>query len=298
MYSFESNSGYPFQLKPTRFHNDFIKLETLGKGGFGKVVKVKNRIDFRFYAIKVIPLKAKEREDILNEVRTLSGLFHMNIVRYYQSWIEDHNAILEDEEDSLSEEGFEVEKKKKGNKKDSLKPNKEDPFEKEDLIFETDPFDDSYCPSYKSEEENNKLEELDAHICWKCHNTDPWINDWEKLDLPWGEEKSNNCESCDKKQGNSNSIDSVQNQNPHTPQFLYIQMEFCEKTLKTVIQESTFVIDLFQPKDPSEICVPLKREIHHSDKNDTGNLAWKTFGQIVEGLAYIHSQGIIHRDVW
>lgn len=53
--------------------------------------------------------------------------------------------------------------------------------------------------------------------------------------------------------------------------YLYIQMDFCERTLRHVIQEG----HLF--KDPK--------------------IAWKLFGQILNTVAYIHSKGIVHCDL-
>ncbi|CDP10052.1 unnamed protein product [Coffea canephora] len=52
--------------------------------------------------------------------------------------------------------------------------------------------------------------------------------------------------------------------------YLYIQMEYCPRTLH----------QMFEP-------------YNHFDKE----LAWHLFRQIVEGLAHIHGQGIIHRDL-
>lgn len=52
--------------------------------------------------------------------------------------------------------------------------------------------------------------------------------------------------------------------------YLYIQMEFCPRTLRQVFES-----------------------YNHFDKN----LAWHLCRQIVEGLAHIHAQGIIHRDL-
>ncbi|KAH1047144.1 hypothetical protein J1N35_037928 [Gossypium stocksii] len=52
--------------------------------------------------------------------------------------------------------------------------------------------------------------------------------------------------------------------------YLYIQMEYCPRTLRQVFES-----------------------YNHFDKE----LVWHLFRQIVEGLAHIHGQGIIHRDL-
>ncbi len=76
----------------SRYNNDFTFIETLGSGGFGDVVKAKNKIDQRIYAIKTIPMRSgnrAEEESILREVNLLSRMHHHNIVRYYNSWLEE-----------------------------------------------------------------------------------------------------------------------------------------------------------------------------------------------------------------
>ena len=75
----------------SRYEADFEEIELLGRGGFGEVMKARNRLDGRMYAIKKIPLDSEnmqENRKILREVTTLARLHHEYVVRYYQAWIE------------------------------------------------------------------------------------------------------------------------------------------------------------------------------------------------------------------
>ncbi|KAI9354577.1 kinase-like domain-containing protein [Zopfochytrium polystomum] len=78
----------------SRYQSDFEEVGLLGKGGFGSVAKARNRLDYRFYAVKKIRVDPKKGTTgkLLREVQTLSRLHHQNIVRYYQAWFEDFVA--------------------------------------------------------------------------------------------------------------------------------------------------------------------------------------------------------------
>ncbi|RKP19124.1 kinase-like protein [Rozella allomycis CSF55] len=79
----------------SRFKSDFDEIELLGRGGFGEVVKVRNKLDGRYYAVKRIKLSSGDGElnkKILREVSSLSRLHHEHVVRYYQAWLEDGHS--------------------------------------------------------------------------------------------------------------------------------------------------------------------------------------------------------------
>ncbi|KAJ5573630.1 uncharacterized protein N7459_008057 [Penicillium hispanicum] len=81
----------------SRYHQDFDEAGHLGRGGFGQVVKARNKLDGRFYAVKKISqTSAAALKDTLSEIMLLSRLNHPYVVRYYTAWLEeDFNHIEE-----------------------------------------------------------------------------------------------------------------------------------------------------------------------------------------------------------
>ncbi|XP_043232580.1 eIF-2-alpha kinase GCN2-like [Amphibalanus amphitrite] len=88
--------------------NNFLILEHLGQGGFGEVLKVRNKVDGNLYAVKKIMLERDRPQDLKKisvEAQHLAILQHENIVRYYTSWMETEDAAdVEDSEDGESED--------------------------------------------------------------------------------------------------------------------------------------------------------------------------------------------------
>ncbi|ORZ38826.1 hypothetical protein BCR44DRAFT_1427861 [Catenaria anguillulae PL171] len=85
----------------SRYQMDFEEVEYIGRGGFGQVVKARNRLDGRLYAIKTVHLSRNSNDNrkLLREVRTLSRLNSSRCVRYYQAWVEDSQGTwVEDSE--------------------------------------------------------------------------------------------------------------------------------------------------------------------------------------------------------
>lgn len=85
---------------------------------------------------------------------------------------------------------------------------------------------------------------------------------------PAGESRTPASSTFSYKAASSNDAIGLENQLEST--YLYIQMEYCPRTLRQMFES-----------------------YNHFDKE----LAWHLFRQIVEGLAHIHGQGIIHRDL-
>lgn len=75
----------------SRYKHDFDEGIMLGRGGFGEVVKARNKLDGRVYAVKKITATASTLSHILQEVVLLSRLNHQYVVRYYTVWLEDVN---------------------------------------------------------------------------------------------------------------------------------------------------------------------------------------------------------------
>lgn len=95
----------------SRFKTDFIELGELGRGGFGKVVKARNKVDGAIYAVKIVPMErdADANRKLLREVTTLSRLNHSHVVRYFNAWVEQgpsgtYGAIGDSEGEYTTEE--------------------------------------------------------------------------------------------------------------------------------------------------------------------------------------------------
>ena len=76
---------------------EFKIIEELGKGGFGRVNKVLNKSDNKYYAIKEIPIKDETKEKIetfQNEAIILSKFNCENIVKYYDSSKDENNIYI------------------------------------------------------------------------------------------------------------------------------------------------------------------------------------------------------------
>ncbi|KAI9661972.1 MAG: hypothetical protein M1831_002887 [Alyxoria varia] len=89
------NSGPEVFARPSgRYSLDWDETARLGKGGYGEVVKARNKNDGRVYAIKKITQKTPQQlSNVLPEVYLLATLNHPYVVRYFTAWLEDDTPV-------------------------------------------------------------------------------------------------------------------------------------------------------------------------------------------------------------
>lgn len=231
----------------SRLQTEFETINFIGKGAYGDVLKVRNILDNRQYAIKRIPLSCRNKQlyrKMTREVELLSRLNHENVVRYYNSWIETvsmPNPIADDAESDYS---------------DSVSASNIKTQSQNRLTTTNDSSSDDESSSSK----------------WV--NFNPKVNDDSSDGVVFvdsdGKPVSFKEEESSEEDGDVGDGAAAERRR-HVIQYMYIQMEFCEKsTMRTAIDGN-----LYQDKER----------------------LWKLFREIVEGLAHIHQQGMIHRDL-
>uniref|UniRef100_A0A8C7FGM6 non-specific serine/threonine protein kinase n=1 Tax=Oncorhynchus kisutch TaxID=8019 RepID=A0A8C7FGM6_ONCKI len=206
------------QRQFSRYFNEFEELQLLGKGAFGAVIKVQNKLDGCYYAVKRIQVNPA------SEVTLLSRLNHENIVRYYNAWIERHEIPSTGILSSDSTEPRRTAEKLPQVRAPSLGPN-------ELGIGMLDNVEGNASPPAPA-------------------SSVEWSTSIERSSSALGIRTI----------GVYGSISQVS-----------VYMQYCEKsTLRDTIDQSL-----------------------HQDNSRL----WRFFREILDGLAYIHQQGMIHRDL-
>ncbi|TFK23737.1 other/PEK/GCN2 protein kinase [Coprinopsis marcescibilis] len=241
----------------SRWKDDWEELELLGKGAFGSVVKARNKIDHRIYAVKKVRLKAMQSDKIMREVNALSRLNHRFIVRYYTTWIEtveEHSTTVSD--DSSAESSIVT----------------------DDWSDTSVPDDDNDGSDYLSGPANGHLpingaftvnmedfDDLSASGS-TSQSSFPSIH-FERSSSPQNSDSSG--EDPFESLFTNTQSPNGRNVPPAVSRTMYIQMEFVERQT-------------------------LRERIDEGISEDE---AWRLFHQIVDALAHMSNLGILHRDI-
>ena len=281
-----------------RHRTEFVVLDLLGSGGFGKVYKVRNKLDSKCYALKVVPMpdttasegtipnsnfdrsysttdganetivdtweSSSSLRRVLREVEILSSIpSNDNVVRYYSAWVEETH----DEDDLLSRDGD---------------------FEQSSQSFGSSIYSDSYSSTLGRSSLSDTVDK--NHRRPVCHLCKLSYDDWEVGFEYWGLIDSvlqplNLCVEC-YKESLPKHVDTSKmtiRKAKTSRRRLYILMEYCDSTLDNAIRE-----------------VPKGDEVHPKNEGVLGasvSKSWSYFRQTVRGLAHLHANGIVHRDI-
>ncbi|NXK92450.1 E2AK1 kinase, partial [Formicarius rufipectus] len=301
-----------FEAQTSRYLNEFDEVARLGKGGYGKVYKVRNKLDGQFYAIKKIKIKKATRRDcmkVLREVKVLAGLQHPSIVGYHTAWMEQAQTVHPKGKYSILwnsclclttsvlvhchiqsvESGSSIifadltSQDKKSCDSTSLRNVGGESVQNMD---KKNDFTDS-----KGKEcvKPNKCE-FSIELPEDSVNNISGISTDGKNHSAWGPPSSLDQDASTEsksytEEGSRNDVALCEEFEVEYHLMLYIQMQLCELSLWDWIV------------DRNKRC--NKRTEGNSSPYQLVDVCWtmKIFQELVEGVCYVHSMGVMHRDI-
>ncbi|XP_075700939.1 eIF-2-alpha kinase GCN2 [Rhinoderma darwinii] len=263
------------QRQLSRYFNEFEELQMLGRGAFGAVIKVQNKLDGCYYAVKRVLINpaSKQFRRIKGEVTLLSRLNHENIVRYYNAWIEKHEIPSSNTpkpgtavERKVAVKTEQVVKNELG-MADDIEANAPAAIMTSSVEWSTSCERSSSAHCKDSDQDLSDEDEDDEEGVFSPSFL-PGTDSDSEIVLENENSPDQDEECAVEKAGLKESPSEMAIQTVH---YLYIQMEYCERsTLRDTIDQG--------------LCLD-------------NNRLWRLFREILDGLAYIHEQGMIHRDL-
>uniref|UniRef100_A0A4X1TUL4 Eukaryotic translation initiation factor 2-alpha kinase 1 n=1 Tax=Sus scrofa TaxID=9823 RepID=A0A4X1TUL4_PIG len=266
-----------FEAQTSRYLNEFEELATLGKGGYGRVYKVRNKLDGQYYAIKKILIKGATKTDcmkVLREVKVLAGLQHPNIVGYHTAWIE--HVHVAQRQDRISVQLPSLKVIDQDNHRDGYDV-KSDESNSSSIVFaEFTPEEEKSFVESGVDSDKNRVVACTAGLVPR--NASEF-------------ESSLECQEKGLSDGSSTSIGGSSEEHldllGHTEVqyrlMLHIQMQLCELSLWDWIADR----NQRGRESVDESACPYVM----------ASVATKIFQELVEGVFYIHNMGIVHRDL-
>lgn len=279
----------PSGLEWSRYHREFEELYFIAGGGFGSVFKAKHRLDGVEYAVKKVYIKSCDVDSImshLSEVKTIASLDHSNVVSYKAAWLE---PMIESR----------VKKKRIPMDMDSEEfPNNLGSSAQPNII--------TSFKTHNSKDLHKQKSVSDFIISFRNSNSLEDITRTSEDDLFESGSDSDSSEQNDAlcKLLTHHNYENCSRVNLKWAT-LYIQMSFCQQTLKQWLDErnNQFSItrkgseDLtLQHCDSNDSCLDSP-DMSHAVSFTHIDLLIDMFTQLVKGLHYIHTRGIIHHDI-
>lgn len=304
-------------MKPTLTwqEDNFELLERVGRGGYGSVYKVRNKLDDRIYALKKIKLARVDLQDIsdetqkvLKEARTLSLLNHPNILRYYGTWLQhgvDNAGTFDSAEKGLrnSDGSYSPDARHAPSRPDSfIHPLKLNPVPQtaaEHEFFLRNSLR-RVMPGTTAYTAHTDKESLKSHSFVEIESPSLLPNKYDRASQMYmGKESFTTVEEDD--EGYSTGGDSFLQ--PVAPtkakkgneDYLFIQTEYCDLTLESYLDERGDLIKKCQKMhSANHKLLRYDLEVHPLVMYESFSLGL----QLISALKYIHSrQNLIHRDL-
>ncbi|XP_043310850.1 eukaryotic translation initiation factor 2-alpha kinase 1 isoform X6 [Cervus canadensis] len=288
-----------FEAQTSRYLNEFEELAVLGKGGYGRVYKVRNKLDGQYYAIKKILIKGATKTDcmkVLREVKVLAGLQHPNIVGYHTAWIEHVHVAHRQDRLSLQLPSLEV-------ISDQKDPSahyevKSDGSNSSSIIFAelTSEEEKSLREPGVEDNQNNGLVNYSSSVVARdagdfessLELRESDVTDGSsrpivgrRLPLRHSSDPEENFTSTE--ESSEENLNMLGQTEVQYRLMLHIQMQLCELSLWDWIAER----DGRGRQSAEESACPYVM----------ASVATKIFQELVEGVFYIHNMGIVHRDL-
>jgi len=278
----------------SRYNQEFIEGRLLGRGGFGSVYLATNKLDHVMYAVKKIHVLLSRQNlllKILREVTLLARLSHPNIVSYKTAWTEPYYGQIspstEDTASSMSLEELNLDSGEvsAGTGDDSVRTGQT--WTKvariEEVVGSTPPDWSSGIqrvvgragsPAPRPRGPVGKF--------WLSQDgdTEGTSEEWEADDfsasVQFRDTESASDNNIEENQGAMivfNRTNSIDGEAPTQAALLFIQMELCDSTLRQWLDD----------RNPGG-CVDVRDN-------------FKIFKQILMAVDYLHTKGILHRDI-
>ncbi|XP_022914081.1 eukaryotic translation initiation factor 2-alpha kinase 1-like [Onthophagus taurus] len=275
----------------SHYYREFDELEYIAGGGFGKVYKVKHKLDSTEYAVKKIFIRSEGINSVrnyLSEVKTFASLNHSNIVQYKAAWLElgaDIGKNVITEHTSESEISFSSSLESMGNEDHRILD--ENINQVETYLYPT-MISEAELSFQRTKEKSSEFEvKFEQSIEFNHHSLS---NSQEVNGKKKCREKRNSISEGGKAICTIEEIQNIQQlQTRQHPKWatLYIQMTLCQTTLKQWLENRNIGEAHL---DNNGVIVPVG-----------GDLRSKTIieilKQLLQGLQYIHSKNIVHHDI-
>ncbi|PKY45000.1 kinase-like protein [Rhizophagus irregularis] len=256
-----------YDTNPERNHKTFYLIcKTLSAMGIIEE-EAKNKLDGIEYAIKKVRLQGdripEEKEKIFREIKFLARLEHKNVIRYYSSWLEHTNNKQRDVEMSVSS----YSNSKSSN--ESSMSNSNNMCEDDRSQDDSDIFRMSFSSDEQRSEDFSGIDFVgdDISAVGGLHSSSHSLSHDHSYDIETSENSSD---------------ENIAQVNMNRDWILLIQMQLCHSSLRDYLKRRDANL-LATKKDP----------LNAIDRHASIEL----FRGIIHGVAYIHSQGLIHRDL-